>query len=152
LDLFKKFFFSSFLSDSSAAVFFTYLGLANSERISKRLLELFKRRGGLNEKFAISFKGRDRKYLKILSFYKIIVQIKQWPLAPNSRDSLNTRANLARRVTFFSKMAFGECRRVCRVPKISGKGHFGECEYSLNLCESSHCFSLVQITFKEMPK
>jgi hypothetical protein len=40
---------------------------------------------------------------------------KQWPLAPNSQDSLITRANLARRVTFFSKMAFGECWRVWRV-------------------------------------
>jgi hypothetical protein len=39
----------------------------------------------------------------------------QWPLAPNSRDSLITRANVSRRVTFFSKMAFGECRRVWRV-------------------------------------
>ena len=40
---------------------------------------------------------------------------KQWPLAPNLRDSLITRANVSRRVTFFSKMAFGECRRVWRV-------------------------------------
>jgi hypothetical protein len=39
----------------------------------------------------------------------------QWPLAPNSRDSLITRANVSRRVTFFSKMAFGECRLVWRV-------------------------------------
>jgi hypothetical protein len=43
------------------------------------------------------------------------VLIKQWPLAPNSRDSLITRANVSRRVTFFSKMAFGECQRVWRV-------------------------------------
>ena len=40
---------------------------------------------------------------------------KQWPLAPNSQDSLITRANVSRRVTFFSKMAFGECRQVWRV-------------------------------------
>ena len=40
---------------------------------------------------------------------------KQWPLAPNSRDSRVTRANLSRRVTFFLKTAFGECRRVWRV-------------------------------------
>ncbi len=40
---------------------------------------------------------------------------KQWPLAPNSRDSLITRANLARWVTFALKMAFGKCRRVWRV-------------------------------------
>jgi hypothetical protein len=37
---------------------------------------------------------------------------KQWP---NLRDSLITHTNLARRVTFFSKMAFCECRRVWRV-------------------------------------
>jgi hypothetical protein len=30
---------------------------------------------------------------------------KQWPLAPNSREWQITRANVARRVTFFSKMA-----------------------------------------------
>jgi hypothetical protein len=41
--------------------------------------------------------------------------IKQWPLAPNLRDSLKTCANWAWRVTFFSKMAFGECQRVWRV-------------------------------------
>ncbi len=40
---------------------------------------------------------------------------KQWPLAPNSREWQITRANVSRRVTFFSKMAFGECRRVWRV-------------------------------------
>ncbi len=34
---------------------------------------------------------------------------------PNLRDSLNTCANLARRVTFFSKMAFDKCRQVWRV-------------------------------------
>jgi hypothetical protein len=49
--------------------------------------------------------------------------IKQWPLAPNSRDSRVTRANLSRRVTFFSKMAFGECRRVWRVRAT----RLGEC-------------------------
>ncbi len=41
--------------------------------------------------------------------------IKHWPHAPNLWDSLNTRANFAKRVTFFSKMAFGECWRVWRV-------------------------------------
>jgi hypothetical protein len=73
-------------------------------------------------------------------------------------ESLNTQANLARRVTFFQNMAFGKyrlvwrvlakrlgkcqqvwrniskwfgkCRRVWRVSHISEKGHFGECEYS----------------------
>jgi hypothetical protein len=40
---------------------------------------------------------------------------KQWPLAPNLHDSLITRANVSRRVTFISKMAFWECRRVWRV-------------------------------------
>ncbi len=54
----------------------------------------------------------------------ILCQTKQWPLAPNLRDSLNTRANLARRVTFFSKMAFGECRRVWRVRSKQ----VGECQ------------------------
>ncbi len=31
------------------------------------------------------------------------VLIKQWPLAPNSHDSLITRANVSRQVTFFQK-------------------------------------------------
>ncbi len=53
-------------------------------------------------------------------------KIKQWPLAPNSWDSLITHANLARRVTFFSKMAFGKCRRVWRVWQMT---IFGECEF-----------------------
>ncbi len=48
---------------------------------------------------------------------------KQWPLAPNLREWQITRANVARRVTFFSKMVFGECRQVWRV---LGKW-FGEC-------------------------
>jgi hypothetical protein len=47
--------------------------------------------------------------------YELKVKTKQWPLAPNSRDSLITRVNVSRRVTFFSKMAFGEYRRVWRV-------------------------------------
>ncbi len=46
---------------------------------------------------------------------KLSPRSKEWPLAPNLRDSLNTRTNLASRVTFFSKMAFGKCRRVWRV-------------------------------------
>ncbi len=48
-------------------------------------------------------------------FNKFWRKTKQWPLAPNSRDSLITRANVSRQVTFFSKMAFGECQRVWRV-------------------------------------
>ena len=52
------------------------------------------------------------------------------PLAQYLRDSLITHMNLARRVTFFSKMAFGECWLVWQVPKISGKGHFDKGEYS----------------------
>jgi hypothetical protein len=39
----------------------------------------------------------------------------QWPPVPNSRDSLITRANVTRRVLFFSKMVFGKCRQVWRV-------------------------------------
>jgi hypothetical protein len=55
--------------------------------------------------------------------------------------------NLAGRVNFFSKMAFGKylrvwrvltkrfgiCRRVWRVLNFSDKGHFGECDYSINM-------------------
>ncbi len=40
---------------------------------------------------------------------------KQWPLTPNLRNSLFTRVNVLRWVTFFSKMAFGECQQVWRV-------------------------------------
>ncbi len=57
---------------------------------------------------------KDLKGCKKVEFV-ICVKTKQWPLAPNSQDSLITRANVSRRVTFFSKMAFGECRRVWRV-------------------------------------
>ena len=41
-----------------------------------------------------------------------------------------TRANLARRVTFFSKMAFGKFRRVWRVlsKPLANFGEFGESE------------------------
>ena len=45
-------------------------------------------------------------------FNKFWRKFKQWPLAPNSWDSLITRANVSRQVKFFSKMAFGECQRV----------------------------------------
>jgi hypothetical protein len=48
---------------------------------------------------------------------------KQWPLAPDSREWRITRANVSRRVTFFSKMAFGECPRVWRVRAT----RLGEC-------------------------
>jgi hypothetical protein len=43
------------------------------------------------------------------------ITTKQWPLAPYSPELQITLANLARRVTFFSKMAFGKCLRVWRV-------------------------------------
>jgi hypothetical protein len=44
---------------------------------------------------------------------------KQWPRAPNSRKWRITRANVSRRVTFLSKMAFGKCGRVWRVPQMA---------------------------------
>jgi hypothetical protein len=50
-----------------------------------------------------------------ITFFIACEKTKQWPLAPNSREWRITRVNVARRVTFFSKMAFGECRRVWRV-------------------------------------
>ncbi len=53
---------------------------------------------------------RNQNSLKKYCFFKIwegalyfCVLFKQWPLAPNSRDSRVTRANVSRRVTFFSK-------------------------------------------------
>jgi len=48
----------------------------------------------------------------------LMVTLKQWLLAPTSRDSRDSQitcANLARPVTFFSKMACDECQRVWRV-------------------------------------
>ena len=45
----------------------------------------------------------------------LTVTFKQWLLAPTSRDSRDSQitcANLARPVTFFSKMACDECQRV----------------------------------------
>ena len=77
------------------------------------------------------FKRKKKKmFEKLLSF--LLVQLKaikclwvlskQWPLAPNLWKWQITCANVSRRVTFFSKMAFGECRRVWRVPaKVLGK-------------------------------
>ncbi len=55
---------------------------------------------------------------------------KQWLLVKLARVSQITRANLARRVTFFSKMAFGKFPRVWRVlPKpLANFGEFGESE------------------------
>jgi hypothetical protein len=50
---------------------------------------------------------------------------KQWPLAPNLRDSHITRANVSRRVTFFSKTCQSACRRVWRVraTRLSASAH-----------------------------
>ena len=53
------------------------------------------------------------------------LSFKQWPLAPNLQDSPNTRTNLARRVTFLSKMANVERERMYQVRgngwQMSGK-------------------------------
>ncbi len=57
----------------------------------------------------------------VVSWYLIL--FKEWSFVPNSRDSRGTHTNSARRVTFFSKMAFGECRRVWRVRAT----RLGEC-------------------------
>jgi hypothetical protein len=46
-------------------------------------------------------------------------ETKQWPLAPNSQKWRITRANVSRRVTFLSKMAFGECGRVWRASQMA---------------------------------
>ncbi len=56
------------------------------------------------------------------------VLFKQWPLAPNLREWRITRANVARRVTFFSKMAFsnvGESGEYS-VNGLANVGEFGE--------------------------
>ena len=54
------------------------------------------------------------------------VQTKQWPLAPNSPKWRITRANVSRRVTFFSKMANVECEQMYRV-RGNGWRMSGEC-------------------------
>ncbi len=59
----------------------------------------------------------------VLVASQISINVKQQLLVPNWRKSQITRANLARRVTFFSKMAFGDCRQVRRVLAKQ----FGEC-------------------------
>ncbi len=60
------------------------------------------------------------KYLGALEANNSLCQkSKQWPLAPNSRKWQITRANVSRRVTFLSKMAFGKCGRVWRVPQMA---------------------------------
>ena len=41
--------------------------------------------------------------------------IKQWPLAPNSRKWRITRANVSNASHIFPEMTFGECRQVWRV-------------------------------------
>jgi hypothetical protein len=66
-----------------------------------------------------------KHYLQIWQhlLIKLWIFFKQWPLAPNSQEWQITRANVSRRVTFFSKMAFGECPRVWRVRAT----RLGEC-------------------------
>jgi len=71
---------------------------------------------------------------------------KQWPLVQNSQDSLITRANLARRVTFFSKMAFGKCRRVWRVLAT----RLGECQrvWQVLATRLGECWQVWQVLAK----
>ncbi len=61
-------------------------------------------------------------------------KIKQLPLAPNLQDLLITHANLARRVTFFSKMAFAKCRQVWQVWQMTIFG-----EYSIKTLAPLQC-------------
>ncbi len=49
----------------------------------------------------------------------LCIKIKQWPLAPNSQKWQITCANVSRRVTFLSKIAFGDCGRIWRVPQMA---------------------------------
>ncbi len=60
-------------------------------------------------------KTQLRRLIVFFLFWQCCNFFKQWPLAPNLRDSLITCANVSRRVTFFSKMVFGKCQRVWRV-------------------------------------
>ena len=60
---------------------------------------------------------------------------KGWPLKLHLRDSLNAHTNLARQVTFFSKMAFGEFWRILANVGECWRmlANVGEsCEYSVN--------------------
>jgi hypothetical protein len=50
------------------------------------------------------------------------LKIKKWPFAPDLPDSHETRANLARRVSFFSKSALAN---VASLAKIKSQ-HFGK--------------------------
>jgi len=56
---------------------------------------------------------------------------KQWPLAPNSRDSLITRANVSRQVTFFQKWPLANARESgesaqTRLANVGKSGESGE--------------------------
>ncbi len=53
--------------------------------------------------------------LKSIYFW---IEIKQWPLAPNSRKWRITRANVSNASHIFPEMTFGECRRVWRVWRV----------------------------------
>ncbi len=76
--------------------------------------------------------GGDSNYFQTHGYFLVTlwmretpiwVIFKEWTLTPNLRDSRVTRGNLSRRVTFFSKMAFGECWQVWRVRTT----RLGEC-------------------------
>ncbi len=97
---------------------------------------------------------------------------KQWLLAPNLPDSLITRANLARRVTFFQKWhlanvgefggvlakCLGNCRRVWQVSQkvLANVGESGKCcrvWWVTNISEKGHFWWMwVLAKFPKFPK
>ena len=65
-------------------------------------------------------------FISTLLLFGFWVFSKQWPLAPNSPKWRITRANVSRRVTFFSKMANVEREQMYRV-RGNGWQMSGEC-------------------------
>ncbi len=109
-----------------------------------------------------------------LSLWPRCGYFKQWPLAPNSRDSLITRANVSRRVTFFQKWPLAnvgksgesEQNRLANVDESGESDLFskrailastgicqkwqisGEYSNSINSLSSGHCLGYFQFSFK----
>jgi len=69
------------------------------------------------------------------------VQTKQWPLAPNLRDSLITHMNVSRQVTFFQKWPLANVGKSgeSEQNRLANDGEYGESEQNrlANVGESS---------------
>ena len=63
-------------------------------------------------------------------FIRFLVETKQWPLAPNLRDSLITHMNVSRQVTFFQKWPLANVGKSgeSEQNRLANVGEYGESE------------------------